>query len=33
VRSVHVGFGMLFSLGWMVLGLMLWAAGAGPRTL
>ena len=28
VRSVHVGFGLLFSLGWVVLGLMLWAEGA-----
>jgi hypothetical protein len=27
-RSVHVGFGLLFSLGWVVLGLMLWAEGA-----
>jgi hypothetical protein len=26
-RSVHVGFGLLFSLGWVVLGLMLWAGG------
>jgi hypothetical protein len=28
VRSVHVGFGLLFSLGWVVLGLMLWAEAA-----
>ncbi len=25
-RSVHVGFGLLFSLGWLVLGLTLWSA-------
>ena len=35
-RSVHVGFGLLFSLGWVVLGLMLWAEGArqtrGPNS-
>ncbi len=28
VRSVHVGFGLLFSLGWVVLGFMLWAEAA-----
>jgi hypothetical protein len=27
-RSFHVGFGLLFSLGWSVLGLRLWVAGA-----
>lgn len=27
-RSVHVGFGLLFSLGWAVLGLMLWRNAA-----
>jgi succinate dehydrogenase/fumarate reductase flavoprotein subunit len=26
-RSVHVGFGLLFSLGWVVLGVGLLAAG------
>ncbi len=35
-RPVHVGFGLLFSLGWVALGLGLLAAGTrqarGPRT-
>ena len=32
-RSVHVGFGLLFSLGWVVLGVRLLAAGTrrAPR--
>jgi len=25
-RSVHIGFGLLFSLGWVALGLTLWLA-------
>jgi hypothetical protein len=27
-RSVHVGFGLLYSLGWAALGFMLWAKGS-----
>jgi hypothetical protein len=27
-RSIHVGCGLLFSLGWVVLGMRLWVAGA-----
>jgi hypothetical protein len=26
-RSVHIGFALLFGLGWVVLGLRLWAEG------
>jgi hypothetical protein len=29
-RPVHVGFGLLFSLGWVALGLGLLAAGTRP---
>jgi hypothetical protein len=28
-RLVHVGFGLLFSLGWVVLGVKLWVRGMG----
>jgi hypothetical protein len=28
---VHVGFGLLFSLGWVVLGVGLLAAGTNPN--
>jgi hypothetical protein len=29
-RSVHIGFGLLFSLGWVTLRVALWAAGTRP---
>jgi hypothetical protein len=29
-RSVHIGFGLLFSLGWVALGVRLFAAGTRP---
>jgi hypothetical protein len=31
-RSIHIGFGLLFSLGWVALGLALWLAGVVNRS-
>jgi hypothetical protein len=31
-RSIHIGFGLLFSLGWVALGIALWLAAVVNRT-